>query len=80
MKQYTIGIDEVGRGSLAGPIVVAAALLKNSRALRTYGKLGRLKDSKKLSRNGARRGSHMFKGIRRSNMPLLASIRAGLKG
>ncbi|MBI1838769.1 MAG: ribonuclease HII, partial [Candidatus Colwellbacteria bacterium] len=24
---YTIGIDEVGRGSLAGPVVVAAVLL-----------------------------------------------------
>ena len=25
MKKYVIGIDEVGRGALAGPVVVCAA-------------------------------------------------------
>ena len=28
MKKYMIGIDEVGRGALAGPVVVAAALVR----------------------------------------------------
>lgn len=46
MKKYIIGIDEVGRGSLAGPIVVAAALVKGTISARG---LGRLRDSKKLS-------------------------------
>ncbi|MDI6820634.1 MAG: ribonuclease HII [Patescibacteria group bacterium] len=48
MKKYVIGIDEVGRGALAGPVLVAAL------ALPKYFKRGEssfllLKDSKKLS-------------------------------
>lgn len=39
-----VGIDEVGRGPLAGPVVACAAVLKNPDALLT------LNDSKKLSR------------------------------
>ena len=41
-----VGIDEVGRGCLAGPVVVAAALVRGS--VRNK-KLGRLKDSKKFT-------------------------------
>jgi ribonuclease HII len=40
---YVIGLDEVGRGSLAGPVVVAAAALPEKL------KLPKLKDSKKLT-------------------------------
>src|SRR3989344_7067141 len=40
---YTIGIDEVGRGSLAGPVVVAAVALPRGTKFKS------LKDSKKLS-------------------------------
>ncbi len=40
---YIIGIDEVGRGSLAGPVVVAAV------ALPVGARFKNLKDSKKLS-------------------------------
>lgn len=40
---FVIGIDEVGRGALAGPVVVAAALVPRGLRLRD------LKDSKKLS-------------------------------
>ena len=43
--RYIIGIDEVGRGCLAGPVVVAAVLLENG--WRPPG--GRLRDSKKLT-------------------------------
>jgi ribonuclease HII len=46
---YIIGIDEVGRGSLAGPVTVAAVILTRKNSF--FG----LKDSKKLSasqRNG----------------------------
>jgi ribonuclease HII len=42
----TIGIDEVGRGCLAGPVVVAAALVRGN--IGNAG-LGTLKDSKKMS-------------------------------
>ncbi len=51
MKKYIIGIDEVGRGALAGPVVVAAALLKKQEMFGGDCELGehRIKDSKKLS-------------------------------
>lgn len=45
---YIIGIDEVGRGSLAGPVVVAAAAVRQGFVIRNK-KLGKLKDSKKLT-------------------------------
>lgn len=43
-KRIIVGIDESGRGPLAGPVVAAAVLVKNSKF-----KLENLKDSKKLS-------------------------------
>ena len=49
--KWTIGIDEVGRGALAGPVVVAAALVPNGFKLKAAEarEVGKLKDSKKLS-------------------------------
>ena len=51
MKKYVIGIDEVGRGALAGPVVVAAALMKTQKMFDGDCELSkrRIKDSKKLS-------------------------------
>ena len=54
MKKYMIGIDEVGRGALAGPVVVAAAMIRCDRAHEprrsVRGRTGvPLRDSKKLS-------------------------------
>ncbi len=46
--RWIIGIDEVGRGALAGPVVVAAAAVPRGMSFRNRS-LGRLKDSKKLS-------------------------------
>ncbi len=50
---YVIGIDEVGRGALAGPVVVVAALVPARRgtwlSARTVREFGKLKDSKKLT-------------------------------
>jgi ribonuclease HII len=40
-QKYIIGLDEVGRGALAGPVVVAAAMVP-------AGRFASLKDSKKL--------------------------------
>lgn len=58
--KYKIGIDEVGRGPIAGPVCVCAFLLKDESFLdfstsRTggeneYKKLPKLRDSKKLSK------------------------------
>lgn len=45
--KYTIGIDEVGRGALAGPVVVVAAMVMGGSPRNRP--LGKLKDSKKLS-------------------------------
>ncbi len=48
-SSYIVGIDEVGRGALAGPVVVAAVLISiESKAIIKSAKLGALKDSKKL--------------------------------
>ena len=42
MTELIAGVDEVGRGSLAGPVIAAAVILKN--------KIEGLDDSKKLSK------------------------------
>jgi ribonuclease HII len=49
--RWTIGIDEVGRGALAGPVVVVAVMIEGGGWKRKgdIKKLGTLKDSKKLS-------------------------------
>lgn len=54
MKQYVVGIDEVGRGCLAGPVTVAAVAttanakyeIQNTKLKKT---IRHIKDSKKLS-------------------------------
>lgn len=54
-KKYIIGIDEVGRGPLAGPVTVAAVALPHNWKMRNgkwkmgFRKLLPLRDSKKLS-------------------------------
>ncbi|MDP3727413.1 MAG: ribonuclease HII [bacterium] len=47
-KRVTIGIDEVGRGALAGPVVLAAVAL-SGRISWQHPRLGRIRDSKKLT-------------------------------
>lgn len=52
MKFNIIGIDEVGRGALAGPVVVAAVAATTKLRIKKKiknSKLAKLKDSKKLS-------------------------------
>jgi len=43
--KFLIGIDEVGRGPLAGPVAVCAFLMSNNFDAKSFGKI---KDSKKL--------------------------------
>ena len=43
MKPFLAGVDEVGRGCLAGPVVSAAVILKKDVQIKN------LKDSKKLA-------------------------------
>ena len=48
--KWVVGIDEVGRGALAGPVTVAAAMLAiDARGRVAHVPFRRLKDSKKLS-------------------------------
>ncbi len=50
MTRWVVGIDEVGRGALAGPVVVAAAMLAvDARGRIRHAPFRTLKDSKKLS-------------------------------
>mgnify|MGYP001578097974 FL=1 len=46
---FIIGIDEVGRGALAGPVTVAAAAIQANSKLKTPNSKLKLRDSKKLS-------------------------------
>ena len=46
---YTIGIDEVGRGPLAGPLVVCACAVRSGADVISLFPKGMLRDSKKLS-------------------------------
>lgn len=54
-RSYTIGIDEVGRGALAGPVVVAALALSARHGFRG------VKDSKKLTPLGRERWFNAIK-------------------
>jgi ribonuclease HII len=47
--KYIVGIDEVGRGSLAGPVTACAALVPASVRFRWHGAPSLLKESKQLS-------------------------------
>lgn len=52
MTKFVIGIDEAGRGPLAGPLAVGACLMSenlNRTAARDFFPGGKIKDSKKLS-------------------------------
>jgi ribonuclease HII len=55
--QYKIGLDEVGRGPIAGPITVGCVALPTKytwtyfKKLQSTGALPPLRDSKKLSEN-----------------------------
>lgn len=52
MTRYIVGIDEVGRGPIAGPVAVCAFMIKDDSLLENQKekKLPKLKDSKKLSK------------------------------
>ena len=47
--EYIVGIDEVGRGPVAGPVTVCVFIVKRDYDLLKYFKNRELKDSKKLS-------------------------------
>ncbi len=67
-KEYFIGIDEVGRGSLAGPLVVAAVILPRKLNLKN---LKGLKDSKKTS---PRKRQEIFNLLTKNNFGIFFKI------
>ena len=48
-RSYIVGIDEAGRGPVAGPVAVGIFVIRNNAVLRPRSKKLKLKDSKKLS-------------------------------
>ncbi len=70
MQKYILGIDEVGRGSLAGPVMLAGVLLSSSFPLETfafggvdytdYEDLKFVKDSKKLTEIQRNQATHLI--------------------
>lgn len=68
-KIFIIGIDEVGRGCLAGPVVVAALALPGKLRIKNY-ESGKLKDSKKLS---AKQREEWFAWIKNQEIPFAAA-------
>ncbi|MDR1069041.1 MAG: DUF3175 domain-containing protein [Clostridiales Family XIII bacterium] len=72
--RYVIGVDEVGRGSLAGPVCAAAVVLP-----RDFDVLG-VDDSKKVSPKGPSSGMRMLTFyINRAGKNLSASRKAELQ-
>lgn len=63
--RYIIGIDEVGRGCLAGPVVVSAVLVRSD-----WKPNGKLRDSKKLSAFGREK---WFENIKQSDIAFAIS-------
>ncbi|MBI5732645.1 ribonuclease HII [Candidatus Jorgensenbacteria bacterium] len=49
MSRYVIGVDEVGRGALAGPLIVGAVLMSDNIRLTPPRRFLKLRDSKQLS-------------------------------
>lgn len=71
--EFVIGIDEVGRGALAGPVVVAAAVMPASlkfASITSKLKLGKLRDSKKLTPQWRERWFGYFKNHPKINYAL----------
>lgn len=64
MNKYFVGIDEVGRGALAGPIFVCAVLIPENFKIRNK-KLGKLLDSKKLNYKKRLLWFHYLKSLKK---------------
>ncbi len=75
-KKYKIGIDEVGRGPIAGPVAVCAFLVKDDKFLFSCtdenfikeNKLSKLRDSKKLSRKQREEWSLFLHEAKKNNL------------
>ena len=71
------GVDEAGRGPLAGPVVAAAAILPVRWDAAWPKELRGLNDSKQLTGNGARKILRLSDGVRRGG---IRHCRSGFHG
>ena len=71
---YVIGVDEVGRGPLAGPLVACAAWIRSDEIARLLQKMG-VRDSKLLTPAARKRLSEFM----RSTESMSASSKLGIK-
>jgi ribonuclease HII len=81
-SDYAIGIDEVGRGALAGPVVVAAVMVPGGRrgkGIVEAANLGVLKDSKKLSAPRRVAWAKYFRGHRAVDFALARVYPRGIE-
>lgn len=75
-KKYKIGIDEVGRGPIAGPVCVCAFLIKDdlflisctNESFTKDNKLSKLRDSKKLSKKQREEWSNFLHKAKKDNL------------
>ena len=68
MRELIAGVDEAGRGPLAGPVVAAAVILDPARPIRG------LRDSKQLA---PERRDVLAQRIRESDLVLAVGVRLG---
>lgn len=66
--KYLIGIDEVGRGPLAGPVCLGLALIQIKNKTKIYRKLSGIKDSKKLSEKQRMEWLQTINGLEKKNL------------
>ncbi|MEK7209237.1 MAG: hypothetical protein AAB677_03185, partial [Patescibacteria group bacterium] len=74
--RYLIGIDEAGRGPLAGPVSVAAVAIMSRLNLDGFG-FGSLRDSKKLS---AEKRERWFRWLQRAKRQKKLNVTVSLVG
>lgn len=58
---YVIGMDEVGRGAIAGPVAAAAVAFNKYQVLDTKGEIIKIDDSKKLKPNERKKADKWIK-------------------
>jgi ribonuclease HII len=72
--KYVIGIDEVGRGPLAGPVAVCAFAMSYGYNHKTF---GGVKDSKKLSEKAREKWAKMAREMKKQNKCFYAVCYSG---
>lgn len=75
-KEIIVGVDEVGRGSLAGPVVACALYISDQKLIsrvKSHHRLSRIKDSKALT---ARQREMILKDVRQGAVFAVSEVSA----